>query len=164
MKTTIDHAGRLVIPKHICRESGIKPGMPLEVRWENGAIAITPAPVPVTLERKGRLLLAVPSKDTPRLSSETAEQTRKSLRNKRSGETQSRINRQSRGRDELAGRYADNVSDLVKAKQQSLSLTSTKRMATVSKHLKEESILRLDPRFFRPRFFRQIFPPRFSLS
>ena len=65
MKTTIDHAGRLVIPKHICRESGIMPGMPLEVRWENGAITITPAPVPVKLERKGRLLVAVPSKDTP---------------------------------------------------------------------------------------------------
>jgi AbrB family looped-hinge helix DNA binding protein len=44
MKTTIDHSGRLVIPKDIRRESGIKPGMPLEVRWEKGAIAITPAP------------------------------------------------------------------------------------------------------------------------
>lgn len=44
MKTTIDHAGRLVIPKDIRRESGIKPGMPLDVRWEKGAIAITPAP------------------------------------------------------------------------------------------------------------------------
>ena len=62
MKTTIDHAGRLVIPKDIRRESGIKPGMPLEVRWEKGAIAITPSPLPVKLERKGRLLVAVPTK------------------------------------------------------------------------------------------------------
>lgn len=68
MKTTIDHAGRLVIPKDIRRESGIKPGMPLEVRWEKGAIAITPAPLPVKLERKGRLLVAVPTEGTPRLS------------------------------------------------------------------------------------------------
>ena len=67
MKTTIDHAGRLVIPKDIRRESGIKPGMPLEVRWEKGAIAITPSPLAVKLERKGRLLVAVPTKDTPRL-------------------------------------------------------------------------------------------------
>jgi AbrB family looped-hinge helix DNA binding protein len=37
MKTTIDHAGRLVIPKDIRRESGIKPEMRLEVRWEKGA-------------------------------------------------------------------------------------------------------------------------------
>ena len=84
MKTTIDSAGRLVIPKDIRRESGIKPGMPLEVRWEKGAIAITPAPLPVKLERKGRLLVAVPAKDTPRLSTDTVERTRKTLRKERS--------------------------------------------------------------------------------
>jgi AbrB family looped-hinge helix DNA binding protein len=44
MRTTIDQAGRLVIPKDIRREAGIKPGMPLEIRWEKGAIAITPHP------------------------------------------------------------------------------------------------------------------------
>jgi AbrB family looped-hinge helix DNA binding protein len=87
MKTTIDHAGRLVIPKDIRRESGIKPGMPLEVRWEKGAIAITPAPLEVKLERKGRLLVAVPAKDTSRLSADTVERTRKSLRKERSGDT-----------------------------------------------------------------------------
>src|SRR5918999_3763371 len=78
MKTTIDHAGRLVIPKDIRRESGIKPGMPLEVRWEKGAIAITPAPLEVKLERKGRLLVAVPARETSRLSTDTVERARKS--------------------------------------------------------------------------------------
>jgi AbrB family looped-hinge helix DNA binding protein len=85
MKTTIDHAGRLVIPKDIRRESGIKPGIPLEVRWEKGAITITPAPLQVKLEQKGRLLVAVATKDTPRLSTETVERTRKALRKERSG-------------------------------------------------------------------------------
>ena len=85
MKTTIDPAGRLVIPKEIRRESGIKPGTPLEVRWENGAISITPAPLAVKLERKGRLLVAVPTKNISRLSSETVERTRKTLRKERSG-------------------------------------------------------------------------------
>lgn len=85
MKTTIDHAGRLVIPKDIRRESGIKPGMPLEVRWEKGTIAITPAPLPVKLERKGRLLVAVPTKDISRLSADTVERTRKTLRKERAG-------------------------------------------------------------------------------
>jgi AbrB family looped-hinge helix DNA binding protein len=85
MKTTIDHAGRLVIPKDIRRESGIKPGMPLEVRWEKGAIAITPAPLEVKLERKGRLLVAVPRRGTSRLSPDTVERTRKTLRKERSG-------------------------------------------------------------------------------
>jgi AbrB family looped-hinge helix DNA binding protein len=84
MKTTIDHAGRLVIPKDIRCESGIKPGMPLDVRWENGKIAITPALLPVKLERKGRLLVAIPTQDTPRLSTDTVERTRKRLRRERS--------------------------------------------------------------------------------
>jgi AbrB family looped-hinge helix DNA binding protein len=85
MKTTIDHAGRLVIPKEIRRESGIKPGMPLEVRWKNGAIAISPAPLPVKLERKGRLLVAVPTEGIPRLTADTVERARKALRKERSG-------------------------------------------------------------------------------
>ena len=85
MKTTIDHAGRLVIPKDIRRESGIKPGMPLEVRWEKGTIAITPAPSEVKLQRKGRLLVAVHAKDTPRLSADAVERTRKTLRKERPG-------------------------------------------------------------------------------
>ena len=55
-ENNIDHAGKLVIPKDIDRESGIKPGMPLDVRWENGKIAITPAPLLIKLEQKGRLL------------------------------------------------------------------------------------------------------------
>jgi AbrB family looped-hinge helix DNA binding protein len=87
MKTTIDHAGRLVIPKDIRRESGIKPAMPLEVRWEKGAIAITPAPLAVKLERKGRLLIAVPTKNTPRLLVDTVQRTRKTLRKERSGDS-----------------------------------------------------------------------------
>ncbi len=86
MKTTIDHAGRLVIPKDIRRESGIKPGMPLEVRWEKGAIAITPVPLKVKLERKGRFLVAVPAKDTSRLLTDTVERTRKALRKESSGD------------------------------------------------------------------------------
>ena len=87
MRTTIDHAGRLVIPKDIRRESGIKPGMPLEVRWEKGAIAITPAPLEVKLQRKGRLLVAVPAKETSRLSADTVERTRNRLRKERSGDS-----------------------------------------------------------------------------
>jgi hypothetical protein len=63
----------------------IKPGMPLEVRWEKGAIAITPAPLTVMRERKRRLLVAITTKDTPRLSTDIVERTRKTLRKERSG-------------------------------------------------------------------------------
>jgi hypothetical protein len=77
----------LVIPKDILRESGIKPGMLLDVRWENGTIAITPAPLPVKLERKGRLLVAVPDKDAPPLTTDTVERIQKRSRRERSVES-----------------------------------------------------------------------------
>jgi len=87
MRTSIDRAGRLVIPKEIRRKSGIEPGMPLEVRWEKGAIAITPAPLTVKLERKGRLLVAVSAEAVAPLSTNTVERIRKKLRRERSADS-----------------------------------------------------------------------------
>ena len=84
MKTTIDPAGRLVIPKQIRQEAGLRPGMPLDVRWRAGRIEIEPAPLPVKLVRKGRLLVAVPDKDVTQLSADTVERTRQALRRERS--------------------------------------------------------------------------------
>jgi AbrB family looped-hinge helix DNA binding protein len=80
MRTTIDPAGRLVIPKEIRQEAGLKPGMALEVYCRAGCIEFEPAPVPVKLVRRGRLLVAVPQKKVPRLSAETVERTRRTLR------------------------------------------------------------------------------------
>ena len=79
MKTTIDSAGRLVIPKEVRREAGLKPGMPLEVRCQNGRIEIEPAPLPVKLVRKGRLLVAVPSKPVGVLKADVVEEARRAL-------------------------------------------------------------------------------------
>lgn len=50
MKTTIDTAGRLVIPKELRREAGLQPGTELEIRWRQGLIEIEPAPLPVKLK------------------------------------------------------------------------------------------------------------------
>ena len=87
MKTTIDEAGRLVIPKEIRREARLAPGAPLEIRWHDGRIEIEPAPASVRLQRRGRLLVAVPQGKLPRLSSESVEQTRaKLLDDRASGE------------------------------------------------------------------------------
>lgn len=83
MITTIDSAGRLVIPKEIRRDAGLKPGMPLHVRWREGLIEIEPAPLPVKLAKKGQLLVAIPSKETPPLRSETVERTRDQIRRER---------------------------------------------------------------------------------
>ncbi|HEX3034489.1 MAG TPA: AbrB/MazE/SpoVT family DNA-binding domain-containing protein [Thermodesulfobacteriota bacterium] len=75
MKTTIDSAGRLVTLKKIHQQAGIKPGMPLEVRWRDRRIEIEPAPLPVELVRKGHLLVAVPQKDVSPLTAETVKKT-----------------------------------------------------------------------------------------
>ena len=83
MKTTIDSAGRLVIPAEIRRQAGIKPGMALEVRTREGRIEIEPAPLKVKLERRGRLMVAVPRESVSPLDAETVEETRRKLRRER---------------------------------------------------------------------------------
>jgi len=79
MKTTIDAAGRLVIPRAIRRQAGLQPGMALEVRCRDGRIEIEPAALPVKLVRKGRLVVAVPETDGEQLTAETVEATRQAL-------------------------------------------------------------------------------------
>ncbi len=80
MKATIDSAGRLLIPKAIRRATGLTPNMVLEVRSRDGVIEIEPAPSPVVLEPKGRLLIAAPARPAATLSSEMVEQTRRRVR------------------------------------------------------------------------------------
>jgi AbrB family looped-hinge helix DNA binding protein len=79
MTTTMDQAGRLVIPSEIRREAALQPGTPLEVRWRDGVIEIEPRPLAVTLERKGRLLVAKPRTRVPVLRATTIERTRRAL-------------------------------------------------------------------------------------
>jgi AbrB family looped-hinge helix DNA binding protein len=84
MTTTIDGSGRLVVPKEIRRQAGIRPNSRLEVRYRDGRIEIEPAPVPVRLEKKGRLLVAVAPRGTELLSGDIVERTRRDLRRSRS--------------------------------------------------------------------------------
>lgn len=83
MVTTMDSAGRLVIPREIRREAGIEPDTPLEVRWRDGVIEIEPQPLPVTLEKRGRLLVAVPRTKVPALAADVVERTRRKIRRER---------------------------------------------------------------------------------
>ncbi len=79
MVTTMDGAGRLVIPREIRREAALEPGVPLEVRCRDGVIEIEPQPLAVTLTRKGRLLVAAPATPVPPLRTATVERTRHDL-------------------------------------------------------------------------------------
>jgi AbrB family looped-hinge helix DNA binding protein len=79
MTTTMDRAGRLVIPSDIRREAALEPGTPLEVRWRDGVIEIEPQPLPVKIERQGRLLVAKPARKVAPLRAATVERTRRQL-------------------------------------------------------------------------------------
>ncbi len=78
MKSTIDRAGRVVIPKAIRDAAGLKPGFPLKIEYHNGKVEIEPKPAKVRLIRKGHVLVAsVPG--VPKMSiEETNEWIRKS--------------------------------------------------------------------------------------
>lgn len=83
MRTTIDSAGRLVVPKELRQQAQLKPGMPLEIRFREGFIEIEPAPVEINLARRGRLVVAVPRESVPPLTSEIVEDSRRRLRRER---------------------------------------------------------------------------------
>ena len=83
MVTTMDSAGRLVIPREIRREAGLEPDTPLEVRWRDGVIEIEPQPLTVKLEKRGRLLVAVPRTKVPALTTDMVERTRRKVRRER---------------------------------------------------------------------------------
>ena len=81
MQSTIDTAGRLVIPKAIRERLGLTGGQLVEIRERDGAIEIEPASTPMHLvDRKGGPV-AVPAEDLPPLTDDivrnTLERTRR---------------------------------------------------------------------------------------
>jgi AbrB family looped-hinge helix DNA binding protein len=70
MKTTIDAAGRLVIPKELREQAGIVPGMELEVRCRDGRIELEPSDGYVTLEERDGFLVGVPRGEFSPISAE----------------------------------------------------------------------------------------------
>ncbi|MCY4077288.1 MAG: AbrB/MazE/SpoVT family DNA-binding domain-containing protein [Acidobacteria bacterium] len=80
MRTTIDPAGRVVIPKPMRDALGLSGGRPMEIGEREGVIEIEPA-APMRLEeRKGRLV-SVPDRELPPLTDDlvraTLERTRR---------------------------------------------------------------------------------------
>ena len=78
--TTMDAAGRLVLPKEIRDEAQLEPGMPLRITLNDGRVEIEPAPREVRLVRKGRLTVAVPVEDGEPLSAKTVLETLNAVR------------------------------------------------------------------------------------
>ena len=81
MKTAIDSAGRVVIPKALREALGLTAGQPLEIAERDGRLEIAPAPTPMRLVDSGDGVIAVADVVMPVLTAdmvrETLERTRR---------------------------------------------------------------------------------------
>ncbi len=68
MKTTIDAAGRIVVPKALREQLGLDGGRALEIREREGRLEIEPAPTPMALVKRRGGRVALPSRKLPRLT------------------------------------------------------------------------------------------------
>ena len=80
MQTTIDAAGRIVVPKPLRQELGLVPGQLLEIRASDGRLEVEVAPTPMRLEKRGKGVVAVPDTDLPPLTAELVRETLERLR------------------------------------------------------------------------------------
>jgi AbrB family looped-hinge helix DNA binding protein len=87
MTTTIDQAGRLVLPKAVRDRARLVPGMPLEVRVVDGRIEIEPAPARVVVEKRGGFWVAQPADAVPVLTQQTVDDAIEELREPRGVDT-----------------------------------------------------------------------------
>jgi AbrB family looped-hinge helix DNA binding protein len=81
MRTTIDAAGRVVVPKALRDALGLRPGQLLELEARDGRLEIEVAATPMRLEDRDGVVVAVPLEPLPPLTAdqvrETLEQTRR---------------------------------------------------------------------------------------
>lgn len=81
MRSAIDSAGRIVIPKPLRDRLGLERGRVVEIRERDGRIEIEPASTPMSLARRAGGPVAVPAEALPPLTDEivraTIERTRR---------------------------------------------------------------------------------------
>lgn len=68
MRTAIDRAGRVIVPKALRDELGLQPGRALEISARDGALVIEPVPTVVSLVRRGKTVVAKPKSRLPALT------------------------------------------------------------------------------------------------
>ncbi len=86
MRTTIDAAGRLVVPKPIRDAAGLRAGVPLEVTFRDGRIEIEPVPREVRIEDRDGFAVAEPVGSFEPLDEEVVRRTREAIRAPRTKE------------------------------------------------------------------------------
>lgn len=80
MKTTIDAAGRILVPKALREALGLAPGQPVEIRAADGRLEIEIAPTPMQLKKRGKGVVAVPRAALPTLTAERVRDTLERVR------------------------------------------------------------------------------------
>jgi AbrB family looped-hinge helix DNA binding protein len=75
MRTVIDAAGRLVVPKSARDELGLTPGTELVLRVVDRRIEIEVLPTPMRLEDRGSGPVAVTDRDMPVLTADLVRET-----------------------------------------------------------------------------------------
>jgi AbrB family looped-hinge helix DNA binding protein len=80
--TTIDGAGRLVVPKSIREKAGFKAGTPLEVVLVGDHVEIRPLPRAVRLKTKGGVVVAEPADSSEPLREEVVSRVRDTMRSR----------------------------------------------------------------------------------
>jgi len=83
MKTTIDGAGRVIVPKKIREAVQLEAGSEIDVRVENGIIQLEPIAAPVKFMKRGHLLVATRPERPGTLTQEMVEATRESVQGER---------------------------------------------------------------------------------
>ena len=69
MRTTIDGAGRVVIPKPVREQAGLMAGTELDIEFRDGRIEIEPAAVPMSLKRGASSATVEAEAEMPTLTS-----------------------------------------------------------------------------------------------
>jgi AbrB family looped-hinge helix DNA binding protein len=75
MRTTIDSAGRIVVPKRLRDELGVQPGQVLELEIRDGRLQVEIAPINIRLERRRHGPVAVADENLPTLTADMVRQT-----------------------------------------------------------------------------------------
>jgi AbrB family looped-hinge helix DNA binding protein len=80
MRTTIDSAGRIVVPKVLRDELGLSAGSSVEISSRDGKLEIEPAATKMRLVKRGKGLVATTDEPLPELSAEDVRAVIESLR------------------------------------------------------------------------------------
>ncbi len=80
MKTTMDSAGRIVVPKSLRLALNLKPGQSLEIRAGDGRLEIEVAATPMKLQKRGKTVVAIPEIELPALTADVVRETLEQIR------------------------------------------------------------------------------------